>query len=401
MHALACAFAAALAVSACPPLLSAQEQPAAGAAALIRTADASYLRGDYEAARQSLAGAWDQLQQTPAENPERYDVLKRLTSVRAAVGEFADAGKYLQLAIDWRRNTLGPDDPKIADDLLVSAALYRGAKQFDQAFALFPNIIGAHVRAHNFDSAPVADDYSGMAQILMDQKQPEKAASALDVALGIRTRMAGPLDASLLPVLDRLGAIQTALRDYATAEATFRHALAIRETVFGKNDADLLATLDGLAYACFGEGKLDVAEPIYQRLLALWIQSAGADHPMIAITEDKIATFYSSWKKYDQAKAASDRATVIRTLFLANGLAAQASEQVSEENNEAAMVLYQRVIKVLDPPDPMYEELRTATAKMLEEMQKLMLPPAPPKKPAPAAKKFSPDATRPHAPPKK
>jgi tetratricopeptide (TPR) repeat protein len=225
-----------------------------------------------------------------------------------------------------------------------------------------------------------------MAQILMDQKQPDNAAAALGVALGIRTRLAGPLDASLLPVLDQLGAIQNGQHDYEKAESTYRHSLAIRETLLGKEDADLLAPLDGLAAACFGQAKYDVAEPIYQRLLALWIKSAGGDHPMIAITLDKIADFYAAQKKYGQAKDSFDRATVIRTLFLANGLAAEAAEELSAENNEAAKALYQRVIKVLDPPDPMYEDLRAATARMLEQMDKLMPPPQP-KKPAPPAKK--------------
>src|ERR1035437_2765472 len=181
MHALARAAAARLTVFACLWPLLAQEQPAPDAPAPIRTADASYLRGDYETARQSLAAAWDLLQQTPPENPARYDVLKRLTSVRAAAGEFADAGKYLQLAIDWRKSTFGPDDPRIADDLLVSVSLLRGAKQFDQAFQLLSAILASHIGAHGLDSATVADDYSLMSQVLMDQKQPVDAAAILDV----------------------------------------------------------------------------------------------------------------------------------------------------------------------------------------------------------------------------
>lgn len=390
MQALVRAFAATLIVFACLVPVPAQEPAAPDAPALIRTADASYLRGDYEAARQSLAAVWDLLQQTPPENPARYDVLKRLASVRAAAGDLTDAGEYLQLAIDWRKSAFGPDDPKIADDLLVSVALLRGAKQFDRAFALFPNIIATHVRAYGFDSAPVADDYSRMAQILMDQKQPGDAAAALDVALGVRTRLGGPLDASLLPVLDELGAVQVALKDYERSEATYRHALAVRETLYGKEDADLLATLDGLAFSCFSENKFDLAEPIYKRLLALWIQSAGNGHPMIAITLDKIAAFYAAWKKFDRAKESADRANVVRASFLANGLAAEASEQVAEENTGAAKALYQRVIKVLDPPDPMYEKLRADTALILQKMDELAPPRPQPKKPSAAGKKPGP-----------
>src|SRR5271157_941987 len=83
---------------------------------LMQTANASYMRGDYEAARQSLLQAWELAQQTPQNDPVRYDILKRLTSARAAAGEFADADNYLEMAITWRENTLGQGDPKIADD---------------------------------------------------------------------------------------------------------------------------------------------------------------------------------------------------------------------------------------------------------------------------------------------
>jgi tetratricopeptide (TPR) repeat protein len=386
MHSFVCASVAGLMVLACAGPLHGQEQPPLDAPTLIRNADASYLHGDYEAARQSLAAAWDLLQQTPPENPARYDVLKRLTSVRAAAGEFADAGKYLQLAIDWRKSMSGPDDPRIADDLLVSVSLLRGAKQFDQAFQVFPSILVPHVRVHGYDSAPVADDYSLMAQVLMDQKKPVDAAAILDVALGIRTRLSGSLDVALLPILDRLGGIQTALHDDEKAEATYRHALAIRETLYGKQDTDLLATLDGLASACFHQNKFDVAEPIYQRLLALWIASAGADHPMIAITLDKMAIFYAAAKKFDRAMESSDRANVIRTYFLANGLAAEAAEQVDEDHTEDARALYHRVMKLLDPPDAMYETLRAQTGIILQKMGDP--PPRPqPKKAPPAGKK--------------
>src|SRR4051794_18158153 len=98
---------------------------------LIEAGNAAYLKGDYETARQFLLKAWDAAQQMPATDPIRYDVLKRLTSVRAAAGEFADADQFLQLAINWRENTNGQNDPKVVDDLLVSVQLCRGMKTYD------------------------------------------------------------------------------------------------------------------------------------------------------------------------------------------------------------------------------------------------------------------------------
>ena len=149
--------------------------------------------------------------------------------------------------------------------------------------------------------------------------------------------------------------------------------MVIRETLLGKEDADLIATVDGLAYACFGQKKYAEAEPLYQRLISLWIKSVGDDHPMVAMALDKVSTFYAGQKKYDQAKDAADRGNAIRAQFLATGLSTQATEQLAEGNKDPAMALYHRALAVMDPPSPVYEELKG----IIEGVVKSLEPPAP------------------------
>src|ERR1035437_4184798 len=67
---------------------------------LAKDGDALYLKGDYEADRLACTSAWERAEQTPKDNPLRYDILKRLTSVRAAACEFADADNWQQQAIN-------------------------------------------------------------------------------------------------------------------------------------------------------------------------------------------------------------------------------------------------------------------------------------------------------------
>jgi len=374
-----------LALLMCLPLL-AQEAP--DITNLVDTGNAAYLKGDYEGARQAYLQAWDALQQTPPENPQRYDVLKRLTSVRAAAGEFADANNYLQMAINWREQVNGPADPKIAADLLQSVGLFRSMGNFDQALVVLNRVVVLHSRGPNgFECTDVADDFSRMAQIYLQKKSMDTAVDYLTRALEMRTKLAGPLDPSLVYDLDRLGGVYTTQRDYPNAEAAYRHALVIRESLYGKNDADLIATVDGLAYACFGQKKYDEAEVLYQRLLDLWSASVGKDHPMVALALDKVAVFYATQKKFDQAKAAADQANAIRAKFLAEGLSEQATEQFSEGNKDETMALYKRAIRALDPPDPQYDELRTELQGMLKTVASLTPKMLVKKTPAPARKK--------------
>lgn len=325
-----------------------------------------YMHGEYDAAREQYSGALKLAEQGPADNPQRYEILKRLTAVQAATGDFAGADRYLQAAMGWRERTFGKDDPLITADLLQEVAFCRSLKEYERALALVNTLLERHTAASKFESVEVADDYSRMAQILLEQKKPDDAINPLHTALGIRTRLFGPLDPSLVYDLDRLGTVQTALRAYPESEEAFRHALVIRESLYGKMHADLIATVDGLAYAYFGEKKFDEAEAAYRRLVGLWEASVGPEHPMVALALDKVAIFYSEQKKYDQVKEAADRATAIRAHFLGNALAEQAAEQMSEGNKDAALALYRRALTVLDPPHPMYAKMRAQIEELLD-----------------------------------
>jgi tetratricopeptide (TPR) repeat protein len=217
----------------------------------------------------------------------------------------------------------------------------------------------------------VADDYSRMAQIYLEQQKPEDAVSPLNTSLAIRTRLGGPLDTTMVYDLDRLGAVETTLREYDKAESAFRHALVIRESLFGKINADLIADVDGLAYALFGQKKYDEAEQAYKRLIALWAASVGEEHPMMAITLDKVAVFYIEQKKFDQAKEQADLANAIRAKFFAEGLSEQASEQFSEGNKDETVALYKRAVQALEPANPLYDKLHQELADMLNTIAPL------------------------------
>uniref|UniRef100_Q025P6 Tetratricopeptide domain protein n=1 Tax=Solibacter usitatus (strain Ellin6076) TaxID=234267 RepID=Q025P6_SOLUE len=354
----------------------------------MKEGDAAYLKGDYEAARGAFERAWGLAQATAAENPQRYEILKRLTSVRGAAGEFADADTWLQQAVTWRESTLGERDPKIVDDLLISVGLCRRMKDMDRALAILRRVQGLHVALYGSDSVQVADDFSRAAQLYGEQKQLEEAIRALNTAVLIRTKLGGPLDPALIPDLDRLGEYQTVQRAYEEAEAAYRHVLVIRETLYGKVNADLIATVDGLAYALFGQKRYDEAEPVYQRLLSLWEASVGKDHPMVAVALDKIAVFESAQKKYAEVHEAQERSTAIRAKFHGLGISQQATQAFLEGHANDARGFYQRGLAVLDPPNPVYDELRDQFSEILTTLggpQGKSQAPAP-KKSAPAKK---------------
>ena len=132
--------------------VAAVQEPAPEIPPLIDAGNIAYMKGDYETARQSFLQAWDLAQQKPPSDPVRYDVLKRLTSVRNAAGDFADADNFLQMAINWRENVFGQNDARVAEDLLISISLSRGLKNYDRALLILSRVMGIHRIAYGADS---------------------------------------------------------------------------------------------------------------------------------------------------------------------------------------------------------------------------------------------------------
>ena len=329
---------------------------------VLQQARASYSKGDYGKARKSLERAWSLAERTPPEEPRRYDILKLLFGVSSASGQYADAEKYLQQAIDW------PENRRPLDDLTELAMLCRRMGDFKRGLGILQTLVGMHGRAEGSESPLVADDYSRMALLYMDGKQPENSTSALQTAIRIREKSLGAEHPALLPELDRLGSSWVMLREYEKAELVYRRALVIRERAVGAESPDLIPTVEGLGYSCFGQKKYAEAEPFYNRLLALWESAGGKDHPMVALTLDKIAVFYRAQDRWEDASAATVRSSVIRALFLASGLNQEAAFRLLRDDKKAAARLFQRALGALDPACSEHDELRLQIEANLKQL---------------------------------
>jgi len=347
------------------------QEPSSPIQPLLNAGDSAFAQGNYEAARPSFEKAWQVAQQLLADSPVRYEVLKRLTSTSAAFGQFADAERYLQQAVEWRESTFSPKDPRIADDLLLSVNLNMRTKKLDEALATAQRVQAMHVEAYTAESMPVADDRLRIGQIYLAQRKPNDAARSLAAAAGLRTRLVGSLDPGLLPVLDQLIEAFKEIADDggSSSVAVYRQALAIRETLYGKDSAELISTIDGLAYACLSGGEYVAAEALYTRLLSLWEKVAGKDHPMVAVTLDKIVVLYTRWNRPAEAREALARSIAIRERFLAVGLSQQAAEAISDNRQDQAKVLYKRALAALEPPSPTNEELIAQIQKLLTDLE--------------------------------
>jgi tetratricopeptide (TPR) repeat protein len=350
--------------------------------ALLKTAQEAHRKADYAGARKPLEDAWAAAADLPPNDPKRYEILKELSAVLSASGDQDGAENYLELAINWRENAVGREDPLIAGELIELATICERRKDFDRAIAILQRVVGMHTKAKGgMENLDVADDISRIALVQAAQNKPEAAIPTLETAIGIREKVLGADSPGLLPELDRLGAAQISTRAYDDAETTFRRALVIRERVEGSQSPDLLTTLDGLAYSLFGQKKYDDAEPFYKRLLNLWLLIGNL--PMIADTDEKIAVFYREQKKWEEGTEAAQNAIALRALVSAVGLSTEATAWISHGDKPHAIELYRKALAQLDPNRKDHDGLREQIEHVLADLD-------PPKATKTGAKKKQP-----------
>jgi hypothetical protein len=91
--------------------------------------------------------------------------------------------------------------------------------------------------------------------------------------------------------------------------------------------------------------------------------------PAVTLAYDKTAIFYAEQKKFDQGADAAEHANASRAHFLAVGLAPEATEQQAEGNIAETKALYRRLLAVLDPPNPLYDELRVGSESIFKNLE--------------------------------
>ena len=144
----------------------------------------------------------------------------------------------------------------------------------------------------------------------------------------------------------------------AEAEVKFLEALAQAEE-FGEDDLRLALSLNNLAAIYHTQGKYTMAEPLYQRSLAIKERTHGEEHPEVALNVHNLAVLYSARKMYPVAEKNYKRAIDIKSKIY--------GEYSPELSN--TLKYYAQLLKVLNRPVEM--KLLEGRMREIEERQKL------------------------------
>jgi tetratricopeptide (TPR) repeat protein len=282
---------------------------------------------------------------------------QEFTQVLITTSDWPTAEAWQQKIIDFRVQQDGDAAPILIEERRRLVDILFRAKDYLKATEACSQMVRTvtRVRGRN-PSLDLVDAMEWTARIEMAKTNIDSAIAIQIMAIQSREELQGSQTVDLLPSLDRLGGWQITNRDYPAAVITFQKALTIRERNYGQESSDLFGVLEGLAYAQFGDQKLELAEATYQRLIALWIKHTDVEHPMVAIKLDLLASLYREWKQAEKYSQTVEQAIGIRAKFLGRGLATEASHRQTKQDAQGAADYYRWAARSIHNTDPALKE---------------------------------------------
>jgi tetratricopeptide (TPR) repeat protein len=261
------------------------------------------------------------------------------------LSDLAEAEKHLRRAVDLRRQSLGPDDPRTLDaQLALADFLGRFTGRYAEALPLALQTWQASARILGPEHNSTLESLDTYATALEHMGRGEEAISSYRQCLAARRRMLRPRDPATLTSANNLAFCLMRHGDYSEAMPLLRESLEGWRA--GGHETDLAVSCANLVNCLYSVGELEEADRLVQESLErattrlgagnhptnklrwqqirVWIdqgyveravalgrealalgrRSYPAGHPMIAATVMDLGRGLVLLKKFDEAEAA-------------------------------------------------------------------------------------------------
>jgi tetratricopeptide (TPR) repeat protein len=232
----------------------------------------------------------------------------------ALASVFAEAGRYAEAEHEYRR----------ALDILEKS---RGRQSLDYALlitglAVLPTQWGNRESfIATLREAIVANSRTGavrelalvracLAQIFMDERSFANAELVLLEARADFPRLRSEDPKLLAELMNALGVLRFNQARYQESIELYQESLRLFKDVVG-NERSALIALSNLASSYLKLGRLDEAEPIFQRAIALCTKTLGGDHPTCGTVLENYAVVLRKLGRKREAKTLAARAQQI------------------------------------------------------------------------------------------
>ena len=173
--------------------------------------------------------------------------------------------------------------------------------------------------------------------------------------MDIQSTKLGENHADVASALNNLGILYRAQSRLDEAESLYKRALAIWEKAIGPNSPTAAFALNNLAVVYTQRGKFDDAIALHERSLAIKEKALGPDHPDVAGTLQNLAENYRHLENLAKSEELDKRALAIREkalgpehTYVADSLNNLGNVYAKQSRYAEALELYDRAIAIRD-----------------------------------------------------
>jgi tetratricopeptide (TPR) repeat protein len=237
-------------------------------------------------------------------------LLNELAATLKTLGDYQEAIKYYEQALNIDRKFYGKEHLNVARDLNNLGSTWRALGEPGKAIEYYEQALRI-VRAGDLKSK-----HPNFLGLVLDNLGSawsgkgyyDKAIEYYEKTMDAWKKEYGQRHPHVAITLNNLGSAWNKLGDHQKAAELFKQALAIDLSVFGKVHPDVATDLNNLGAACYDLGDYPKAIEYYEEALTMWWKIYREKHPNIAATLNNLGKTYLALDQKEKAQNCFDEA---------------------------------------------------------------------------------------------
>ena len=227
---------------------------------------------------------------------------QQLANIATAKGDPARAQELRQQTVDLMRKIRGPQHYTTTQALNDLATSYLATDEFQKALDTLEEVTAAQ-RATLGDTHPsLATTVENLANVLFRLNRHPEAVAKLEEVLAIRRKAFGDDSMPVARTMFNLGQVYTTIKDLDRAEKTLPDAVVRLERALGAKHPDMITAYRGLGTLREAQGRWPEGMALFQRSLALSVETSGPDSATTATSHYRLARRLTARKLYAEAE---------------------------------------------------------------------------------------------------
>jgi tetratricopeptide (TPR) repeat protein len=219
---------------------------------LSRLSDLEVRRQGYDQAEQIYVRLLDLWETQDTENVAYSNTLESLATLNYVRGDYKEAGRLYQLAINHKERLLGPEHPGIVSSVQGRANCYFATQRFTDAEKLYRRAAKIHEKVHGNNNEVAVSLACTLGDMFFGQNDFPRALEEYAQALDCLGNCADPDVSVFLSVLEKAAHCLYQSGELEKADTYYRHYINTREASGTANTLEMADALD--RYALVLEG---------------------------------------------------------------------------------------------------------------------------------------------------